>query len=133
MSGRLRLRIGPEAASIAAAQHAVARFVADAGLGAAAASRAELVVEEVALNALRHGGAPEVRLAAAIGEQGCLLRFEDAGPAFDPTAAGHAPAPGAALGEGGFGLMLARRAARHLAYARLEGGLNRLEVVIGAS
>jgi anti-sigma regulatory factor (Ser/Thr protein kinase) len=127
--GPLRLRIGADAPSLASAQRAVAALISGAGLPAMAASRAELVVEEVALNALRHGGAPEVRLEAAIDGEGCRLRFEDDGPAFDPTAAS---VPARAPGEGGLGILLVRRSAARLSYARLDGGVNRLEVLIAA-
>jgi anti-sigma regulatory factor (Ser/Thr protein kinase) len=123
----LRLAIGADAASLASAQRAVAELMCGAGMPPIAASRAELVVEEVVLNALRHGGAPEVRLEAAIDGTGCRLRFEDDGPAFDPTAA---CVPAREPGEGGFGIRLVRRSAVRLSYARLDGGVNRLEVLI---
>lgn len=127
MTGPLRLRIGTDTASLVSAQRAVADLVAGAGMPPIAASRAELVIEEVALNALRHGGAPEVRLEAGIDEEGCRLRFEDEGRPFDPTT-GSVPAGGQR--EGGFGLLLVRRSAARLSYARLAEGGNRLEVLI---
>ena len=64
MTGELTLSIRPEAASIRSAQQAVAAHFRAAGLGAGAVGRAEVVVEEVALNAFRHGGAGEVTLEA---------------------------------------------------------------------
>jgi anti-sigma regulatory factor (Ser/Thr protein kinase) len=87
VSKLLKLRIGADSASLVSAQRAVAGLIAASGMPTAAASRTELVVEEVALNALRHGGVPEVRVEATIEVDGCRLRFEDDGPAFDPTTA----------------------------------------------
>ncbi len=131
MTGELTLSIRPEAASIRSAQQAVAAHFRAAGLGAGAVGRAEVVVEEVALNAFRHGGAGEVTLEAAEVEDGWRLRFEDAGAAFDPTASPAAPSARAAMGEGGLGRVMVARAARRLGYARVAGAINRFDVVIG--
>lgn len=117
-------------AAVAAAQAALAAFLAAAGASPRSVTRAELVLEELALNALRHGGAPSVQVRARLEAGRCSLVLEDAGLPFDPTTA--APMPlAASLAEariGGLGLALVRRTAEALRYLRTPAGLNRLEV-----
>jgi anti-sigma regulatory factor (Ser/Thr protein kinase) len=130
-----RHRIAGGAAEVVAAQAALAEWLAGAGAGPRAVTRAEVVLEELALNAQRHGGAAEVLVTASIAGKVCTLVLEDAGPAFDPTALA-LPSPVAALHEariGGHGLALVRRNAAALRYSRSEGGQNRLEVDLPVS
>lgn len=113
-----------------AAQQAVHGLAELAGLSQLTARRAELVIEELALNALRHGGAPEVWIEAAVGGATLHLCLEDRGVTFDPTTA---PLPPAAPDRiGGNGLRLVRQVARMMRYTRLEEGVNRTEIDLPA-
>ncbi len=130
-----RHRIAGGAAEVAAAQAALSAWMEAAGVGPRSITRAEIVLEELALNAQRHGGAPEVLVEAGIAGPYCTLVLEDAGRPFDPTA-GLLPPPAASLGEariGGLGLALVRRSAAALRYSRTATGRNRLEVDLALS
>ncbi|MCO6418624.1 ATP-binding protein [Siccirubricoccus sp. KC 17139] len=128
--GRLiRPRGAAMAAELAAACAELAAHLRAAGAGPRTIARAELVLEELALNALRHGGAAEVALSAWLGPAGWMLRLEDAGLAFDPSRPLAAP-PGAGEGQGGLGLALVRRTAQAVHHARLPEGRNRVEVLL---
>jgi len=125
-----RIIIGAGAEAVSAACLALGEAMRAGGATPRAIGRAQLLVEEVALNALRHGGAPEVLLEAAADPSGWTLVLEDAGRGFDPLAA-PLPAPAASLAEariGGLGLPLLRRMTRSARYARTAAGLNRLEL-----
>jgi signal transduction histidine kinase len=70
--------------------------------------RMVLVVDELASNALRHGGAPVAAALHRAGDQ-WLISVDDSSPRMPPT-----PAQGRDPGLGGFGLYLvADLAARH--------------------
>lgn len=132
---RLALR-GAAAADVVRAQAALAGFLAARGAGPRSVSRAELVLEEVALNALRHGypegQEPALDIVASIEEGRCVLRFEDRGIPFDPAAAS-LPAPATGLAEariGGLGVTLIRRMAEDLHYERTPDGRNRLRLTL---
>lgn len=124
-----RHRIAGGTAEVAAAQAALAGWLAGAGASPRAVTRAEIVLEELALNAQRHGGTEEVLVVARIAGGVCTLVLEDAGLAFDPTAAAASPpAPPPEAQVGGHGLVLVRRNAAGLRYSRTAAGRNRLEV-----
>lgn len=128
----LRLRIAGGAEAVAEAEQALTAFLADAGQPEAVASRAVLLLEEVVLNALRHGAAPRVDVEARIAAGRLGLVFEDAGMPFDPLA-GEATAPGvAAERPGGRGLLLIRRLSAGARYARTLDGRNRLELSLSS-
>jgi len=131
---RMTLREGSTA--LRAAQQAVAEFLAAQGAGPRTTSRAELLLEELALNTLRHGfadgGTPELQVTAWHDGARCGLELEDRGIPFDPTAAALPPKP-ASLQEariGGLGVPLLRRIAAEIAYERTEDGRNRLRLVL---
>lgn len=94
----------------------------------------ELVLEEWASNAFRHGGAtrvavePDLRDAADIG-----LRFEDDGRPFDPVAAAAVRLPSSIddAQPGGLGLHLMRQYVSEWRHERCDGR-NRLSVKIRA-
>ncbi|WP_149537536.1 ATP-binding protein [Siccirubricoccus phaeus] len=117
------------AATLAAASAALAAHLRAAGAGPRTIARAELLLEELALNALRHGGVAEVALTARQEATGWRLCLEDAGPPFDPSQPRPA-LPGVGEGRGGLGLALVQRTARALHYARLPEGRNRVEVLL---
>lgn len=91
-------------------------------LGQEARQRVRIVVEELFLNAIHHGGTSDCRedIAISILRQGAVvtLVYRDDGPPFDPTV------PGAARADdtiGGFGLMLIRELAQEIRYRRANG------------
>jgi anti-sigma regulatory factor (Ser/Thr protein kinase) len=88
-----------------------------------------LVVQEAVTNIHRHayrGAAGAVRLEALLGDDAIELRFEDGGPAFDPTTVPLRPLDSPA--EGGRGIALIRALSDGLRYERRRGR-NRLTVV----
>lgn len=130
VGGALRLVIAGGAEAVAAAEQRLIAFLDGEGLPEAAAARAALLLEEVALNALRHGAAPCVEVEARVDADGITLVFEDAGLPFDPLAGEvAAPDPGAEQ-PGGRGLLLIRRFSTGAHYARSPDGRNRLELLL---
>lgn len=137
-----RLSMPTTLPALAKGQARLVAFLRDAGLPSALASRAELILEEVAVNVIHHGFADAASRdaavitleATALPPGGCILVFEDPGRPFDPTQA-ILPAPARNLAEakiGGLGLPLIRRLASSVAYARLEPqGINRFTVTLG--
>jgi anti-sigma regulatory factor (Ser/Thr protein kinase) len=130
---------GSPAEEVSRAQAEVSAFLGRHGEGPAAISRAELLLEEVALNVLRHGfdppQTPEVAIRLAREPAGWSFDFEDRGRAFDPTTA-PLPPPAPSLAEakvGGFGLPLIRRIAQALRYERTEDGRNLFRLVLPPS
>lgn len=133
---RLVLRGGTSA--LREAQLAAADFLRGCGAGPRTAARAELLLEELALNTLRHGfkagGTPELVVTAWHDGARCGLDLEDRGVPFDPTKAAQPSKPGR-LQEapiGGLGVPLVQRIAAELAYERTADGLNRLHLVLPA-
>ncbi|MBW6400913.1 ATP-binding protein [Roseomonas sp. HJA6] len=133
---RLILHEGTEA--LRAAQLAVAAFLRDQGAGPNTAARAELLLEELALNTLRHGfaagGTPELVVTAWHDGAHAGLDFEDRGAPFDPTQAALPVRPGSLKDApvGGLGVPLLRRVAAELVYKRTADGRNRLHLVLPA-
>ncbi len=86
-----------------------------------------LCVEELFLNAVKHGHANKATISIWTEPDGARLEFVDDGQAFDPTAA---PAkrlqgPGTDFEIGGFGTGLVQKFTRRMTYRRAEGA-NRL-------
>lgn len=120
--------------ALPAAQQRLSAYLRAAGLPAKITGRAELLLEELVTNAIRHGGladpaAARLSLQASIlSSTACRLVFEDPGVPFDPTAAS-LPEPAARLEEariGGLGLVLLHRMASDLVHERLPEGRNRI-------
>lgn len=135
----LRLTFPVSVGPLPWAQAQLAGFLRDrGGQTPATIGRAELLLEELVTNVVRHGGvadpAARLSLTASIGcDRSCRLVFEDPGRPFDPAGAA-LPAPPARLEEarvGGLGLVLLRRMARDLAHERLPEGRNRLSFRLG--
>jgi anti-sigma regulatory factor (Ser/Thr protein kinase) len=92
-----------------------------------------LCVEELFLNAVKHGRANKATISIWTEPDGPRLEFVDDGKAFDPTVA---PAkrirgPGADFEIGGFGVGLVQKFARRMTYRRADGA-NRLVLEFGA-
>jgi serine/threonine-protein kinase RsbW len=107
----------------------IAGFCAQHGLGDEAEFQLNLVLEELFVNAVRHGGCDGMPSAARmhLRRDGALVRviFFDRGNAFDLTAAPHADvdAPLSERRGGGLGIHLVRQIMREVAYRR-EGEWN---------
>ena len=94
---------------------------------------AELVFEEVATNIIRYAfadaGEHLFEVTITLNGEDVVMQFVDEGEPFDPLT----QQPRAAAGterEGGFGLVLVRKAAREARYLR-QGGCNRLTLAVG--
>jgi len=132
--GALSVLVRDDGPSLTAAQRAVTDYLEGAQAAPRIASRADVLIEEVVLNAFRHAGVDAVDITAELGSDGLILAFEDAGVAFDPLAA-PLPEPSANLAEariGGLGLVLVRKLTIAARYARLPTARNRLELTIAA-
>lgn len=137
MTPRRELRldlVGREAASVGRAQEAMRAWLESEGVGAPVIARADVLVEEVALNILRHGfvSGAAATLVVGLDEGRCVLDFEDRGTPFDPTAAALPPRATdlAEAPAGGRGLRLVRALAAEARYARSEDGRNLLRLVV---
>lgn len=113
-------------------RHALDRAALDAGTR----YNCELIFEEIVDNIVSHGAvgnrAPDVQVTVEQGNDSIVLTFDDDGVPFDPRGRPE-PVPAKSLEEakiGGFGLMLVRRAAGSLEYARTAEGRNRLTVKV---
>ena len=123
----LQLRVPGERAALERTRLQVLDFLADEGLAPAAIYRLELVLEEVLMNRLWHADAAlaggHTHLLLQTGPEHLQLRFEDDGPAFDPTQAAQ-PALPRSIDEatpGGLGLLLTRKAVSAWSYERHDG------------
>jgi len=86
----------------------------------------DLVITELAVNAIRHGHATELTVAVRAVPGGHELTFEDDGVPFDPLQAPEQPT--GELREGGYGLTLVRRIASDVTYTR-SGRHNRITLL----
>lgn len=127
----LQLQVPVDRQGLRQAATALRHWLSAKGIGGEAAYGAELALEELGSNLLRHAG-PEgaaTTLQIAARPDGELLELEliDNGAPFDPTAAA-LPDLSLPISErpiGGLGLLLVRRLAAHLRYEQLPHG-NRL-------
>lgn len=96
----------------------------DAGVIPAAALRAELVIEELFTNTVRHGYRGEcdhpVWLHALPAPGALCLTYQDAAAAFDPLALELHAEPAAPQCIGGQGIRLIRTLASSVAYRRVD-------------
>ncbi len=99
----------------------------------------EVVFEEIVSNLVRHAaphvGTLDVEVSVDLGANPIVMTFVDNGPAFDPA---HRPDPMPPTSlsdapDGGFGLMLVRRATTSTQYERMTDRRNRLVVAIAAT
>ncbi len=136
MPASLRLTAAPTMPEVTRIGAEVRAFLAQHGVGTAAAYVCDLALEEVLTNVVRHGGtaiagtpfAVEVHVDATVVE----LLVCDRGIAFDPTAAPPVRNPGedAGMRIGGRGLALLRQLTQQLDYSRV-GDENRLRIRVG--
>jgi len=132
--GTLSVLVRDDGPSLTAAQRAVTEYLETAQAAPRIASRADVLIEEVVLNAFRHAGVDTVDITAALEDGGLHLAFEHAGVAFDPLAA-PLPEPSSDLANariGGLGLVLVRKLTSARRYVRLPTERNRLELTIAA-
>jgi anti-sigma regulatory factor (Ser/Thr protein kinase) len=113
--GRLVLVLDERLEAIEGARLAVVAHLAPLALGAKAANRLEVVLEELISNVLRHGfegdGGHSMLLAVAAGPGDVEITLEDDGRPFDPTGVPD-PAPLTSVETarvGGLGLKAVRR------------------------
>lgn len=90
---------------------------------------AELSVTELAVNAIRHGGAGRITLRAHADREHLYVTLTDDGAPYDPTLEPTGPA--GELREHGYGLLIARRCAPVWHYDRV-GALNRQTLRLSA-
>jgi len=115
------LRVTGDSAAVVAAEQKLEAHLEGVGLSSKIIARAVLVLEEVVLNACRHGGAPDVEIEALADDRACTLVFEDKGAAFDPLSGQFEDTPPRREDDvGGRGLLLIRRSANRSTYLRLE-------------
>jgi serine/threonine-protein kinase RsbW len=97
------------------------------GLGEEAEFAIGLCLEELFLNAIKHGHANRARISVCAESGGVTVEFADDGAPFDPTLA---PAkringPTQDFDIGGYGTGLMQKFSRRMSYRRFEG-MNRL-------
>jgi anti-sigma regulatory factor (Ser/Thr protein kinase) len=101
--------------------------------------RAHLVFEEIVTNIIRYAFSDNsehpIRIGARLNGGEVTLTFDDDGRPFDPRSAPPFPRPEKLEKApiGGRGLMLVRRAARHVDYKRTEEGRNLLTVTLASA
>jgi len=136
MSRQLRLTLRNDLREVSRAGAVVRAFLTEHGTAASSVHSADVAVEEILSNVIRHGlaagAAAEIALTATVEGGGVRLHVVDRGRAFDPV---QAPEPrlDAPLDQrrvGGLGLPLLRRLTDSLRYERV-GDENHLHVAIG--
>lgn len=121
------------ATGVAQANDRVEAFALGQGVEPALALRLRMVVEELGLNVVKYGGPDLTRLELSLvttGE-GIALTLRDDGVPFDPTVPAPPPCPDSLddASIGGLGLVMVRKAATSMDYAR-EDGRNRVRVLL---
>lgn len=128
MASPLQRQVAVNRQGLRRAAQALRDWLATEGIGGEAARGAELALEELGSNLLRHrgpqGSASWLRIEANLRETELELRLVDDGPPFDPT--GAAPPdlelPLSERPTGGLGLWLVRQTAAGWSYARTAEG-----------
>lgn len=132
--GEAQLHIGRDGNDFARGAAELSNLLIAAGVDERPRFNAELVFEELVTNVIRYGdadGDPLVEITVRVTPEHVVLVICDRGSPFDPLARPDPKLPGS-LAEatvGGLGIMLARKAASSLDYARVDGR-NQLQAVI---
>ncbi len=128
MGAPLHLQVAVDRPGLRHAAQALREWLAAEGVAGEAAYGAELALEELGSNLLRHcspAASATHLVITAVGQGNTLeLALLDDGPAFDPTQASR-PDLERPISErpiGGLGLLLVRRMAASLAYTRTPAG-----------
>ena len=128
MGAPLALQVAVDRQGLRQAAQALRGWLAASGIRGEAAYGAELALEEIGSNLLRHSGpqGPATCLRIEAEQRGAELelRLLDDGPPFDPTGAAtpdlELPIPERPIG--GLGLLLVRRMAAEWSYGRTPQG-----------
>jgi len=117
-------------------QDALAHWLTASGVGQDVENRAFLVYDEIITNIIRYafedGSEHSIGFDARLGDSELALTFEDDGRPFDPRRAPR-PEPQTSLEKaqiGGRGLILVRKAAKRIDYARTPDGHNKLTIAL---
>ncbi len=134
-SGETLLRIGGGMQELARGLGELGDLLETKAVGPRARFQAELVFEELVTNVFRHGHQDDephmIDVAVCIDDDDIVMVVSDDGRPFNPLERTDPVLP-RSLAEaqvGGLGIMLVRKAAREVSYAR-TGGRNHLTVVI---
>ena len=131
----LSLAIASDPRALAEARGRVAERLTELGLDGRARHGVDLVLEELVGNVIRHGGTAggerSIRVDVALEQALVRVTIVDDGAEFDATRHPEPRPPRSLSGAavGGRGILMVRRLARSMRYAR-EAGRNRLEVVL---
>lgn len=131
----LRIPVTADLRRVPAVSASIRAFLASRGMEARRIHTAEVVVEEVLTNIIRHGGpttgSRTIDVEVIVIADGVRLSFTDDGIAFDPRKAPafDATTPLEHRTGGGMGVHLVRSLAREVRYERTDGR-NRLEVAL---
>lgn len=111
------------AGTIEAAEEAemwIASEAGSLGLGPNAEFAVTLCLEELFLNAVKHGGVNRTTISVIVGSDGVTLEFVDDGAAFDPTSAPACRISGRTedFQIGGYGAGLLHKFSRSMSYCR---------------
>jgi serine/threonine-protein kinase RsbW len=105
------------------AERWVAAQASALGLGEEAEFAIGLCLEELFLNAVKHGHANRASISVCAEDDGVIVEFADNGEAFDPTLvpAKRISGPTQDFEIGGYGAGLIQKFSRRMSYRRLEG------------
>jgi anti-sigma regulatory factor (Ser/Thr protein kinase) len=101
----------------------VANQASALGLGQEAEFAIGLCLEEVFLNAVKHGHANRATISMCAASDGVTVEFADDGAPFDPTLASarRISGPTKDFEIGGYGTGLMQKFSRRMSYSRFEG------------
>lgn len=128
------IEVGQSLAELGRCLEELQGFLERHGVAARGRFQTELVFEELVTNVVRYGydgGGETVEVMVRIEPDDIVMVVSDEGRPFNPLERQDPEAPEslADASIGGLGIMLVRKAARHMAYER-DGNRNRLTVVI---
>ncbi len=125
MSGQVSLRIGASLDEIAHVSAAVEDIGRQDSWPPALVTRINLVVEELAVNTMNHGGdVSEIEITMTSDEDSVIIEITDDGRPFDPLMDAPAPDFTSPLGDraiGGLGVHLVQTIMDEMHYRRTQG------------